>query len=294
LFSIAARFRRAATIGLVTMLLVCSFFAAVAAVSAAGDASVSISPDTISVAPGEEFTLDVMISVGVQVRGAQAALVFDPTLLEVIDIKEGTFFKDWTATNGVETLLFPEPKANNEKGEVSDAGVAIMGDIEGGPTGEGVFLTYTLKAKDGVEGEALLELQNVAIADTNNEELPALGLVDGLVTVGGEPSGDGRDPSEIGPETDATDADPPAFRDETASSGRAPDPAETSASRESASESDERGSGASAARSAAGERSAAKPASGSSFPLWELVGGFGGAIIVVGGVVGTLRYWKVK
>jgi hypothetical protein len=99
--------------------------------------SVSISPASLTVQPGQAFTVDVVVESDVAVRGVQGALTFDPAMLEAGDVTEGNYLKDWAEANGNSTLVFPEPKVDNGAGQISDIGIAVMGTNPGGVTGSG-------------------------------------------------------------------------------------------------------------------------------------------------------------
>jgi hypothetical protein len=143
------------------------------------------------VSAGQEFTVDVVINTQPEVRGAQGALSFDPALFEVTDVTEGTFLSDWASANGVQTLVFPEPDIDNAAGHVSDIGVAIIGTVQGGPSGSGVLWTYHMKAKNGASGTSTLTLSNVHVSDTGEgnpngpQELLGVVVNNGQAVVGG-------------------------------------------------------------------------------------------------------------
>ena len=137
--------------------------------------NVSISLVNPNVKSGDTFTVDVIINSDVILRGAQCALSFDPVLMRCDRVVEGNFFKDWAAANGSSTIVVPQPVIDNEKGYVSDIGIAIMGTKEGGVKGSGVVCTYYFTAH--ADGVAKPTLSNVLLSDENGKVFPA--TVDG-------------------------------------------------------------------------------------------------------------------
>jgi hypothetical protein len=125
---------------------------------------VSFDPSQLNVEENEEFTLDITIESDVNVSGAETQLVYDPTLIEVISITEGNFFKQEGAST-----MFSKGTIDNELGTVNGIYSVVMGDdmmLE-----KDVFATITLQAKDN-SGLTDLEMQNVVITNSAGDKLP--------------------------------------------------------------------------------------------------------------------------
>ena len=127
------------------------------------DATVSIFPVSPSIKSGENFTVDILIDSKVNLRVAQCALSFDPSLMKCDGVVEGSFFKNWAEANNSSTVVVPQPVINNTTGQVSDIGVAIMGTTEGGVVGSGVFCTYSFTSLS--DGVAKPTLSDVLLSD---------------------------------------------------------------------------------------------------------------------------------
>jgi len=144
-----------------------------------------ISPDNQTESPGSTFDIKVMINTGgVISRGAQCSLTFDPSLLQCNSVDEGDFFKSWAQSHSCSTIVFPTPEINNNSGQVSDIGIAIMGQTTGGPSGSGIFCTYHMAAKAEASGPSSVILTDAQIADQTGVILQGITLDNGQVTVG--------------------------------------------------------------------------------------------------------------
>jgi hypothetical protein len=150
----------------------------------------SMSASNPSVKAGDTFDLNINIQTDTETRGAQAALVFDPALVEVVDVVEGDFYKSFADTIGASTMMVPsKPKVDNEKGTVQGVGVVIMGGSTSGPMGakgNGVFVTYHLKAKGN--GQAKFSLQLVKLYDAafgKNQAMGGVNTQDLVLAIGG-------------------------------------------------------------------------------------------------------------
>jgi len=91
--------------------------------------------------------------------GAQFALTFDPTKIQIDAIEEGTFFAEWDAANpsrSAGTGVVPNWIVNNATGTVSAGAVAVLlqqpifpGE---GPTGSGALATITFHTVGATTG----------------------------------------------------------------------------------------------------------------------------------------------
>ena len=118
---------------------------------------------------GEVFEIAVKITSDTQTRAAQAGLKFDPTLVEVLGVVEGSYYRNWALANGGSTVLFPSSAMpDNAKGLTAPVGVSLMGGRFGaGPAGSGTLIAYQLRAKDGVKGLASFDIWDGLLADTS-------------------------------------------------------------------------------------------------------------------------------
>ena len=145
----------------------------------------SISPVNQTESSGSTFDIKVMINTGnVISRGAQVSLIFDPSLLQCNSVDEGDFFKSWAQSHSCSTIVFPTPEINNNSGQVSDIGIAIMGQTTGGPSGSGTFCTYHMTTKAEASGQSSIILTDAQIADQTGVILRGITVNNGQVTVG--------------------------------------------------------------------------------------------------------------
>lgn len=170
---------------LLGVLLISTLLFSVTPVFAAGN-RMYVQPAAQTVDPGESFTVEIYVETDVMTRGAACDIQFDPALVQVDSISEGTFYSSWAAAQG-KTTLFTYVGIDNVNGIVNDAGVVIVSAAPEGPTGSGAFLVLNMTAVSGVDGNSAITLVDTKISDVN--VLPLTHTVeDGVVTVG-QPSG---------------------------------------------------------------------------------------------------------
>ncbi|MBN1368447.1 MAG: hypothetical protein JW967_11035 [Dehalococcoidales bacterium] len=121
--------------------------------------SISINKEQIN--PGDEFTIDIIVNTNQIIRGAQVNLQFDPAVFQYDGIEEGDFFKSYSDSKGLQTILMKPDKdtLNENPGNLSGMGIALMGYTPeeenqqaeiGGATGSGVLLSCKMTAKSGI------------------------------------------------------------------------------------------------------------------------------------------------
>lgn len=143
--------------------------------TANAEISVALNPSQLHVEENEEFTLSIMIESDVNVSGAEMQLAYDPTLIEVVSIAEGNFFKQ-----GGESTIFSKGTIDNELGTVTNIYSVMMGDDM--MLDKEVFATITLQAKNS-SGIAKLEMKNVVITNSAGDDLP-ITVTNADITVG--------------------------------------------------------------------------------------------------------------
>jgi hypothetical protein len=134
-----------------------------------------------SVQVGASFDVNINIGTGsTQTRGAQAAVTFDPAVLECTGVSEGSFYSTWAAANGATNGFIPGV-IDNESGTMVPSGVLVYGGT-GGPSGSGTILIIHFKAI-GVSAGSAISLDNCIISDVTGTSLPGLSLEDDTVVV---------------------------------------------------------------------------------------------------------------
>ena len=115
----------------------------------------------------DTFSLDIRAENVSDLAGWQFDLVFDPAVLEAVDVSEGGYLK----TDGGATF-FQRGHIDNAAGRITGL---IAGRISGGGvSGTGSVLQVTFKAKS--EGETQLALQNFLFGSEAEESIPAAPL----------------------------------------------------------------------------------------------------------------------
>ena len=107
-------------------------------VSGALQTQISISPSSQIVSTDEIFTVNITIDPAEPIVGAQCSILFDPSLLEVIDVEEGDLFDGFTR-------FFIKGETDNLNGTVEAVANIILGS--GSVSDPGTFAIITFKAK---------------------------------------------------------------------------------------------------------------------------------------------------
>ena len=144
--------------------------------SACGEVSTAtISPLSQTVAPGQTFTVDVVINPVVPIAGAQFYLEFDPSLLTAISVSEGNLLNQ----DGFNTFFRPRI-IDNVQGSIS--GVASVIITPGGTANApGTLATITFIAGTN-EGTSPLYLKNVIVGDKEGQQV-VVQVSSGSVTI---------------------------------------------------------------------------------------------------------------
>ena len=113
---------------------------------------------------GDTFTLNIRAENISDLAGWQFDIVFDPTLLEAINVSEGNFLK----TDGG-TTFFQSGSIDNAAGKITGLSAARLSAQ--GVSGSGTLLQVRFKAKSA--GETQLALQNFQFGAITGESIPA-------------------------------------------------------------------------------------------------------------------------
>ncbi|MFA4836235.1 MAG: carboxypeptidase regulatory-like domain-containing protein, partial [Dehalococcoidia bacterium] len=143
---------------------------------------VSISPASKTVATEQTFTVALVVHPVAPIAGVQFNLTFDPSLLTVVGIQEGTLL-----SQGGAVTYFTAGTIDNAAGTVSGVAGAITTP---GATvsAEGTFAIITLKAK-GIIGTSALALLNVVVGDIDGSGMP-VAASNGSITITAYPDWD--------------------------------------------------------------------------------------------------------
>ena len=139
---------------------------------------VTISPASQTVAPGQTFTVDVLVGPAVAIAGAQFDLLFDPSLVTAVSVAEGNLLNQ----GGCDTF-FLSGTIDNDAGTIT--GVACVITTPGGTVSSpGILATITFTAGT-TEGTSPLDLNNVIVGDKQGQGVTVYVNV-GSVTVSAE------------------------------------------------------------------------------------------------------------
>jgi hypothetical protein len=153
-------------------------------VLAAGNATLSLSPSSSSVANGTNFDVQIVLNTGgARTSGTDISLRFDQTKLNIVDIKNGSIYDQYVGKN-----------INNTSGIVTISGLASS--TSSLYTGTGTFATITFKAVGSGTASVTFNYTagnkndtNVADFDTQDEALSNVTNGSYTITGGGSSSG---------------------------------------------------------------------------------------------------------
>ncbi len=134
---------------------------------------VSITPSSVVVPPGQNFSLDISVTDAVDLYAFQFDLSFDPTILSAGSITEGPFLPAGGAT------FFIPGTIDNATGAITFTADTLQTAIVG-VNGNGTLATVDFQAL-GV-GTSLVALSNVILLDSALGDITA-STADGSVTV---------------------------------------------------------------------------------------------------------------
>ena len=154
----------------------------------------SFSTAATQVEVGDRFTVQLKADNITDLAGWQSDITFDPAVLKVNNVSEGSFLKQ----NGGRTH-FLKGTIDNATGRIEGIGAARIS--EGGASGEGILLTVTFTGK--ANGESRLSMRKFQAGSSSGETI-ASRPPDIIITIG-DPS-----ISEVGDDifSLSTDADP--------------------------------------------------------------------------------------
>ncbi|MEW6651250.1 MAG: dockerin type I domain-containing protein, partial [Chloroflexota bacterium] len=129
-------------------------------------AALRVSPLQQTIKTGQTVNVDIVLDVNTISSGAQAGLRFDPSLLRCEQVEEGDFYQGWIQVYypGAATVKMPDPRCDNETGQVSVGGIYLNGVPPGdGPQGTGSLWRIRFTALR--TGTTTLHLADGAVRD---------------------------------------------------------------------------------------------------------------------------------
>src|SRR5262249_3568111 len=137
-----------------------------------------------------KFELQVVLKIDKETRGLELGATFDPALVQVDKVAEGSFYKDWAKASGATSSVGQNFKTDNNKGTISVGSLLLLGGPNNrGPSGEGPVLVLSMTAKPGTKGNAPIKIIQpgvVSAAGEHEARFQGVTTVEGSVAVGGD------------------------------------------------------------------------------------------------------------
>jgi hypothetical protein len=134
--------------------------------TAQSEVVIYVSPDTVSVAPGESFDIAVNIKRAENVYSWQVSLSWNPTVLELQEVSEGNFLNQ-----GIFPTIWSEDNyVDNDAGNGTLFCILRGQPRSSSASGDGTLATVTFYVKD--DGYTALPLYNTELLDYDYYELP--------------------------------------------------------------------------------------------------------------------------
>ena len=134
----------------------------------------AIGIESAIVNPSETFTADISASLTGSLHSFTFDLEFDPTILKVVDIKEGGYL----SRNGIDATVWEKPHVDNEKGVIAKV-QSQRATNTGVKKKRGILAIVTFEAKQ--VGTSKIYLENLHLKGINGTQITAhtpVGVVD--------------------------------------------------------------------------------------------------------------------
>jgi phosphate transport system permease protein len=149
--------------------------------AAASGATIRAEPSASSVAGGTNFTVAVVENAGVGTIGAQGTLTFDPTLVQVTDLKAGPDYEKGLSLFSA-SFDGSADKAKAAADKANQTGTVAFEASGTSPAGDATVVTLTMEAVRGPGGTATFALRAPSMLGQDGNVLPVAGS-SGTVTV---------------------------------------------------------------------------------------------------------------
>lgn len=171
----------------ITLLFI--LLASVMTTSAGAETIVKISPGSVRVSETGNFSVEVFIEPDASVSGAEFSLTYDPSLLVVTRVSEGSFLKQ-----SGEQIMFSPGTTDNTNGTVTGVYGFMLGRERTLRAGTFASIEFTALGKEDV---ALLELTDVTVTNSTGAKLPA-SVTHGKALIGKVKESDGDGAKQAG------------------------------------------------------------------------------------------------
>ena len=148
----------------------------------ADTANLSISPASQTAPLGSFFDITVDISVDEESRSAQLSMNWDPALVQLNSVTEGTFYSSWASGHGASTIMIAGT-INNTAGTLTGQAISILGGSAGGANGSGQLMTLHFQALS-TNGLSPITITDAMVGDVSSLPFGTLNLLPGQVITG--------------------------------------------------------------------------------------------------------------
>ncbi|MDK2834091.1 MAG: hypothetical protein PWR29_270 [Methanolobus sp.] len=149
---------------------------------ACAETTVQISPESVRVNETGNFSVEVFIEPDAPVSGAEFALTYDPSLLEVTRVSEGSFLKQ-----SGDQIMFSPGTTDNINGTVSGVYGFMLGRERALRAGTFASIEFTALGNEDI---ALIELRDVTVTNSTGAKLP-VSVTNGKALIGNVKESDG-------------------------------------------------------------------------------------------------------
>src|ERR1700730_7537066 len=87
------------------------------------NSAMGCAPDSVPATPGDSFSVDVVVNLSQEIRGAQFGMKFDPAVVTIASVSEGPYLKEWAKAHHGQSAAAVPFQVDNSRGEVSIGGL---------------------------------------------------------------------------------------------------------------------------------------------------------------------------
>ncbi|MDR3578019.1 MAG: cohesin domain-containing protein [Anaerolineaceae bacterium] len=152
-----------------------------------GQADAPTDPDPVfnmatqNVAVGQSFDVPVYLGTTSAARSAQFDISFNPAVVRVNSVQEGTFFKTFAQQHGGGTSFNPGT-IDNTTGKVSNVSISLTRLAGLGPSGSDTIVVINFTGLSN--GKSTTNMTNATVSDLSGNPLLPIVVIGGTITVG--------------------------------------------------------------------------------------------------------------
>ena len=151
----------------------------------ADSVEITSDPAALALTPGQHADVNLVLSSDVELRGAQLKIIYDPHVVLIDSVTEGTYFRQWADSHGATAAMVFPFTPNNETGQTLVGGIALFGGLPRvGASGSAPLITAHLTGVATTQATASLRYEAVVLADNESQRVPQIKVTGVEVTVG--------------------------------------------------------------------------------------------------------------